>query len=728
MRIVGRRREQAAVLQLLDRAAAGIGGHLVLTGPAGAGKTTLARFAAAEATARGIPVEPADGFRGPRLIVLEDADENLIAGAASDSAAILATAREPLGLPPELRLTGLPEPDLADLFPALSPAGVHALWLVSGGLPGPALAHAADVAGLAPQADPVVELALALPSRAEILQLDAGLLRLLEEAVRRPGDPGTGARLRARLARELLGDQSAARRRQELVDEALTVARDHGDPAVLAEVLDHRLHALWDPAAAHERLATAVEIVDLARTAGDAGTERRGLFWSFVAWAELGRLDHAEAALTAYARAGELAGDAEAAVVVDTRQAMLATVRGRFEPALRLADRVAVRGRRAGIADTDRLVASLRGRVALLRRPADAEPEGLLELARRLPGHFFEASAARVLAELGRDAEAGLELDRLLPAVLAGSGPRWLGAVADLAAVAARSGDPAAAQALYDALLPYQGRLVTWGGANALTGPVDDYLGRLAARLGRHDLAVSWFDRAVESEQRIGALPWLAATLAARAAVLPDRDRAERDRARAREITRRLGMGPAPADGRWGLIRDGDGWQLTAGTESAGLRDARGVGFLRTLLAAPGSEIAALDLVAGGAGLRVPAAGPVLDETARRAYRRRLTEIDQRLAAADRAGDPDGGAAAQAERGALVAELRRATGTGGRARTVSDEAERARVNATRALRATVRRIERVAPLAGAHLSASLRTGRMFEYRPMPDGPPGWRLS
>lgn len=766
MALVGRRREIAEVSRLLDRVAAGHGGHLIVTGPAGSGKTALTRVAVEEARSRLMttavlfpgsagphPLPPGEAA-GPRLIVLEDVSglpelDRLIAGPT----AVLVTAREPLGVPPEIRLAALPEPALAELLPGQTADGVHAIWLASGGLPGPALDLAVSVSGLPSGTDPVTGLALTLPSRAEFLQLDTGLLRLLTEACGRAVEPGPRARLLARLARELLGDPSAAARRRELVDEAALLAEKTGDPEVIAEVLDHRLHALWDPAAARERLATAAGIVERARAAGSAELERRGLFWSFIAGVELGDLERAETALIAYARAGELAGDAEAAVVVPARQAMLAIVRGRFDTALALADEVAERGRRSGLADTGRLTASLRGRVALIRGQAGAAPEELLAIARRLPGHFYEASAARALAELGRDAEAVLELERVLPATLAGSGPRWLGAVADLAVVAARSGTPEAARALHDALLPYRGRLVIWGGANTVTGPVDDYLGRLALRLGDHARALSYLDDAIAVEQRIGALPWLAESLAFRSAALTaragagDAERAAEDLARSRELAKRLGLAGRPAAGsshqqavdplsvadesagkpQWRLVREHDGWRLDAGAESAWLRDARGAGFLRTLLAAPGLEIAALDLVAGGAGLRLAGGGPMLDATALRAYRRRLAELDEQLAAADRAGDPDRGTAVQAERSALVAELRRATGTGGRTRAVSDEAERARVNATRAIRAVVRSLESDAPLAAAHLTASLRTGRTFRYQPAPGGPARWHL-
>lgn len=101
--------------------------------------------------------------------------------------------------------------------------------------------------------------------------------------------------------------------------------------------------------------------------------------------------------------------------------------------------------------------------------------------------------------------------------------------------------------------------------------------------------------------------------------------------------------------------------------------------------------------------------------------------LDDRLDAADRAGDVDAAAAVQAERAALLAELRRATGLGGRPRAHGDAAERARVGATRALWGTVRRIEAAAPLAGAHLRASLRTGRLMRYQPAPGGPGRWEV-
>jgi hypothetical protein len=127
----------------------------------------------------------------------------------------------------------------------------------------------------------------------------------------------------------------------------------------------------------------------------------------------------------------------------------------------------------------------------------------------------------------------------------------------------------------------------------------------------------------------------------------------------------------------WTLTQDGADWLLTAGDEEARLRDGRGMHYLRALLAAPGQELRALDLAAGGAGLVSPPPGPVIDTAARDAYRRRLGAVTAALEAADRAGDEEAAERAEIERQALLHQLRGATGLGGRSRQAAPEAERA---------------------------------------------------
>jgi hypothetical protein len=361
----------------------------------------------------------------------------------------------------------------------------------------------------------------------------------------------------------------------------------------------------------------------------------------------------------------------------------------------------------------------------------------LQALARQLPGHFMEAGIAVWLGLLGRTDEAQTELDRILPAVLAGSGPRQLGAAAGLAFVAAQSGDAAAAAQLREALLPYRGRLAVFGGAGMCLGPVSLFLGLLATQLGLLDEAVQSLQQAIAFSEQAGALPCLALSLEAAARALSlrqapgDRDTASACRARAQAIAGRLGMSgtlsrrvAAPA--QWSLRRDGQDWLLQAGPEHARLRDSRGLHYLHALLAAPGSDIPALDLAAGGPGLAAPDPGPLVDTTARNAYRHRIRELDDELAAAaDRAGNSIAAERIHNDRQALAGELRRATGLAGRPRRATAEAERARVNVTRTLRAAITRIAKAAPIAGAHLDSSIHTGIACRYQPSPGGPDRW---
>ena len=396
--MVGRGRELREAGRLLDRAAGGAGGLLTLVGAPGSGKTVLAEAAADEARRRGFevlrgsppagqpgrlvwtqllrdagaPDELAAGLldpragpldldnaarhlasAGPRLIVVDDMDRGgpeaaamlsvVAARCTASGTAVIATSATPLGLPAELTLAGLSQADLAEAVGEPGEEHGHALWVASRGRPGVARELARELAAIGTNQDPVVHLALRVAPTAAFLDVDANLVRLLELAAERAADDATRARVLARLAGELLGDAAAAARRRALADEALRLARRTGDPGTLAEVLDARLHALWDPAGAEARLAAGSEIIDLARAAGDDRRERHGQFWRFVALMELGRVAEAESALAAFAREADAAGDAQEAVMVTARHAMLAVLCGRLDEASRLTREVARR-------------------------------------------------------------------------------------------------------------------------------------------------------------------------------------------------------------------------------------------------------------------------------------------------------------------------------------------------------------------------------------------------
>jgi uncharacterized iron-regulated membrane protein len=73
----------------------------------------------------------------------------------------------------------------------------------------------------------------------------------------------------------------------------------------------------------------------------------------------------------------------------------------------------------------------------------------------------------------------------------------------------------------------------------------------------------------------------------------------------------------------------------------------------------------------------------------------------------------------------LVQELARAVGLGGRDRRAASHAERARLNATRAIRAAMANLARANPALGRHLVATIRTGRYCSYTLDPRAPLVW---
>ena len=177
------------------------------------------------------------------------------------------------------------------------------------------------------------------------------------------------------------------------------------------------------------------------------------------------------------------------------------------------------------------------------------------------------------------------------------------------------------------------------------------------------------------------------------------------------------------------FIREGEFWTIGDPTAPTRLRDTVGLGYLAQLLANPGREIKALELAGGapGLGLVESDAGELLDDQAKAAYRRRITELESELTEAEEWADEGRITKLRDERDALMDEIERATGLGGRDRKAGSVSERARVNVTKAIRAAVKRIEAADPALGRHLEAALRTGTSCAYLPDPDSAPTWRL-
>ncbi|MEX1178262.1 MAG: hypothetical protein WEB09_07355 [Nitriliruptor sp.] len=215
-----------------------------------------------------------------------------------------------------------------------------------------------------------------------------------------------------------------------------------------------------------------------------------------------------------------------------------------------------------------------------------------------------------------------------------------------------------------------------------------------------------------------------------------------------RSVPPRTGPGVAPAPGHHpaNVFRlEGDTRTIAFDGREVLLRDLKGMRYIARLLAAPGREFHVLDLVGADVGpisgesvspasvaadglslVTRDGLGPVIDDQARDAYRRRLTEVEDEIDEATRHGDPERAALATADRAYLVAELTGAFGLRGRRREAGSSSERARASVTRAIRYALGRIgEHHQPLA-THLGRTLATGTYCSYVPDPRVPITWR--
>ena len=203
--------------------------------------------------------------------------------------------------------------------------------------------------------------------------------------------------------------------------------------------------------------------------------------------------------------------------------------------------------------------------------------------------------------------------------------------------------------------------------------------------------------------------------------------------------------GPAPANRRREpeaiFCCDGDTRRICFGDVTVHMRDLQGFRYVERLLAEPGREFHALDLVAVEHGtLRagrtlepadVPSTGgggfPAIDDAARDAYRRRLADVDDDIEEATRLNDIGRIELAERDRQYLLAELARAVGLGGRQRVIGSDAERARTSVTRSIRYALKRLaEHHAPVA-AHLEQAVHTGTYCTYTPDPLSPITWQV-
>jgi hypothetical protein len=583
---------------------------------------------------------------------------------------------------------------------------------------------------------------------------------VLEEALGQlpTGDSPLRARLLACLAVELYSVNEPVERRVALSGEAVEMARRLGDSEALGMALHARHWALATPDLVHERLEHTEEMLRVADEVGSRELAFLAHNARFHCLLELCEGRGMDAEIGTMAELAELLRQPFYRWHVLCLRTVRAIVAGRFADAERLAhEALAIAGlRHSEFASYVYRYAQLlairwaQGRLGEIWKSIDHHSDRFPWIPRwrdsLAAAALGDVRAAR--AEVERHAARGfsdLHRDGL-----------WILHLCALAEACVLIGDDRRGAELYELLLPFADR-------NAVSytqqpfGPVALRLGMLARMASRWEAAEQHFRTAAERCELLGARAVRAHVLGEHAKMLRargqagDHQRAAELLAEASALCGELGLDGllerfepgAARDETAVLRREGEFWTIGYAGETFRLRDLRGLRYIACLLAAPGKNLHALELVsavmgnlpdgrAGRVRPELPAswpgdAGPPLDEAAKAAYRRRLEELGDDLQQARDWGDEERAARVAEEIDFLTRELAQAVGLGGRDREVTSPAERARISVTKAIKKAITLISKESPALASHLEASIHTGRFCRYAPPAETPPRWTL-
>ncbi|MDQ1743645.1 MAG: hypothetical protein QOE23_1984 [Pseudonocardiales bacterium] len=493
--------------------------------------------------------------------------------------------------------------------------------------------------------------------------------------------------------------------------EAVAEAERCGNPALLAEALDADLLVHWGPDDLAERLRITARLEDTVAHLPEVESRLSAHLWRFTTALESLDPVSAQRQLRALDELAEESGSPRARLFAVSRRATQALIAGNLEAVRELLAETGRAGDEAGEPDTPALLHELGAHVAL----QCSDRAELAEQAAAFEEFGTEQGVMSIAAEggwlwlaAGVPSRARALLDRLGPLRAVPRDVDWLLTLCVLTEVAAGTGALEVAADAVELLTPYAGRGVVNAGGVTFVGVVDDYLRMACEALGLSEDAARWAGGATAGYQRMGATWWL----------------------------RRLAGSPARVEAvvfSVSLFEVDGVWTIGSSDRLVSLPERKGFRYLGLLLARPGAEVPALELVAavaGNVGAQVADGdlGEVIDRQALLAYRRRIADLDEELAEARSWSDGSRVATLTAERGMLLDEVGAATGLAGRRRVTGAASERARVAVTKAIASALKAIADADPALGRLLRDTIRTGTACCYEPDPSRPVEWVLS
>jgi hypothetical protein len=528
----------------------------------------------------------------------------------------------------------------------------------------------------------------------------------------------------------LAEDRSAA---AAMAAEAVELARSAGDETTVASCLLAYHDAIWEPGTEDERRELAEQLAATGRRLADPALEAQGLLLRMVAEIETGDPRY----LTTQARfdaVAEASRSPRLRFLAASRRGMVAALHADMSAALVEIDAARALGERIGEPDAVGMWCDQRWQLARHAGDGDTLAELVATLRHAGDPHWMVYDAM-VAADLGDVQRAG----RLSPeiAALGQRWPRWAARLWDALNVtlAILEHDLSRIADLVERMEKDTGHWAVLGGGVLVHGPVSLWLGRLEAARGNWERALSWSTDAEAAAQHLDAYLWLLEARADRLALQHTMGTADttemastvawaRDRRLMPIVERLTALTPAALTRTANVFRrDRDVWTLVFDGLEARLPDAKGLRDLHTLLANPRVEVPATSLATDAfVSADTP---PVLDARAKIGYRRRLDDLDRELDRAAMRGDAGRAKTLEKERQALLDELRRAVGLGGRDRGINSDRERLRKTVTARIRDTMRRLDDRHPGLAAHLRASVHTGAVCVYAPAE--PMSWDL-
>ena len=563
---------------------------------------------------------------------------------------------------------------------------------------------------------------------------DAGLRARLQEALSL-ADPRSPDALRLRI--RLAGENDYRNGEHAAIMAALDEATRASDPAARAMALSLAHHCVLGPdhGGLRRRLATEL-IAESFRTSGRCDL-LMGMLWRTVDMF-LDADPHAERSLGELRDLMAQRDHLAVGFVVSAIEVMLAIRAGRFDKAETLLEACAERGAAAGDIDAQgwrggQLVAIrwYQGRLAELLPMLD-ELAHSPTLSAVDNSHFAALAVAAALA--GDRRKAAGALARLCGHDLADL-PRsstWLVTMNGVVEAAHLLGDERTASRAYELLSPF-GHLPMMASLGiACFGSAQHALGVAALTAGDADKAARHLRTAIDRNLAIGHWPAVMMSRLRYAQALAQRSgpddavTARNELATATAEASAFGIplpGEVACDEAMECSRHGRNWRVTFGSRSVTVEHSIGLLHLAVLIANPRQEIPAIDLVAGVAAVAsgttrdAGSAQPVLDRTAIREYRHRLSQLPAEIDALEARNDTRRTAQARAERQWLLAALSGASATGGRTRRFTDDPERARIAVGKAIRRAITRITEADTVIGENLRGRIRTGIRCSYWP-----------